>query len=425
LLLAACRPSGPGYSEHREDFQVRFLAGPPPALEIRVRNYFRNTGGVPLDGADFVMPAAEFPWEDLRVTVNHAAVELPGDIAPGKRVRIPFATPLRPKNIYEVAFYYRLTQVGGRDGAFLSASTFYLPPAGWTPRPVAPEIPNFRVERGPLPIWQLIVYVPPEFRVYAPGQPDPEFSTPYPENLIEYRFNIPVGAPEPGLLGTRFPEASRNVTGGRLTYAAPVAPDALERDATRLAKAIDAIHAALGSRESIGPRTYVLLGPRAETSAQTEYVFVASHPMAFLAPLQTQAQKDFFCAATILLARLWVERAPGPEPAVAPFAQSLSIRLAAHADPSCNSVWKECLARARQARDPESEQRKPLLISLLEEAASAEAVFHSLGRMLQDTRGREWTELDFARAFNAQTAADFESVHRKWSAARRTPARRR
>jgi hypothetical protein len=247
--LAGCAvPLGPGFNTESQSHELRLEAGPPARLHVRSTYRLRNTGDRALDSLAAVLPdATSAGRQNLRIFIDgrELAAQSP-DAAQSRRVEIPFSPPWPQKQRRDLVIEYDLAPLPpGHAGFAVSEGAVHLRHFGWFPvlRP-----PNHLLATGGEPPQKVrfSVRVPEGFRVIAGGKPKGARRG---KGEVEYRFEVTDGDDlGPFVVSGRYAEASVRAGNRQVliwTFQ-PLAPDAAQMAAARIAATYNTYEAAFG-----------------------------------------------------------------------------------------------------------------------------------------------------------------------------------
>ncbi len=231
-------PVAPGYQIKNETLAVHFVPGTPPHFAIRAEYRLANIGNAPLHFIGVELPGEKtFGRSNLRAEIDgkeiilqHNPHETPDDW------RVPMAAPWRQKEKITLTLAYDLATVPSTDPRiFAAANMFYLNDSGWFPGLMGFKAFLSPAITRPNPT-DLVVTVPPDFRVTAAGQPG---GTKNQSGEIEHRFRIRKGDFDPYVLAGQYQQqivTSAGVTVAIWTFN-PIPADQAQETAAQVATA--------------------------------------------------------------------------------------------------------------------------------------------------------------------------------------------
>ena len=206
-------PVSPGYRILKQSCDVRFVAGPPPELEIHELYQLQNIGNADLNYFDATFPAEmEYGRKGLRVEVDsHAAAvgNLPADLQADQpnALRITLDSPWPVKMTRTFSIQYEFVSPGDSGSRItLGANEFHLGSRGWFPEL---EPPKHLLAPNPATV-NPVVYtyrVPSDFALLARGTRKGEKKD---GNESEYKFLLTKDDLPPFVVAGRYAADSSN-----------------------------------------------------------------------------------------------------------------------------------------------------------------------------------------------------------------------
>jgi hypothetical protein len=273
--LAGCAvPLGPGFNTERQAHELRVEAGPPARVHVRSTYRLRNTGDRPLDTLAAVLPdAASAGRQNLRIFFEgrELAAQSP-DATQSRRIEIPFSPAWPQKQRGELVIEYDLAPLPpGHAGFAVNEGAVHLRHFGWFPRLRAPDHLFAQGGEPPQRV-RLSVRVPDGFRVIAGGKSK---GTRRGKGEIEYRFEVSdeddLG---PFVVSGRYAETSVKAGNRQVLFwtVQPLAPDAAQKAAERIASTYNTYEAAFGPLDRRHKELWIVetparLAPRGQREA--------------------------------------------------------------------------------------------------------------------------------------------------------------
>jgi Peptidase family M1 domain len=209
LRTSACAvPLAPGYRIIKESlFEVHFVPGQTPELQISARYTLQNSGNSDLAFLDVNFPdETVFGRKSARVQLDGRDITLASIPAEYQQdepdaVRIPFDPPWTRNQTHELSIEYALSSPEDSGARIaLDENSFHLGVRGWSPRllppkrflapsPVRPEVMNYTIR------------VPANFLVLARGARKGEKKE---GDEIEYRFELRKADLAPFIIAGRY-----------------------------------------------------------------------------------------------------------------------------------------------------------------------------------------------------------------------------
>lgn len=176
LFAAGCVvPTAPGYLVRKESRGVRFVAGPPPALEITAQYTLVNSGGCDLSFMDVTFPEERtYGRKDVRAEMDGHEIELqplPAEYQPGdpNTLRVPLDPPWKRGQTHDLSISYTLSSSDSAGARItIGANDFHLGSRGWSPQLLPPKH-LFAPYPGRPKITAYTIRVPSDFMVLARG----------------------------------------------------------------------------------------------------------------------------------------------------------------------------------------------------------------------------------------------------------------
>jgi len=171
LVAAGCAvPLGPGYTVERQRFEVAFVSGPRPHVDVRATWRVKNIGDRALSAVEVKLPDAKMHGRSGTHLESGGSEITPVQTDAANTVSIAFQTPLAMKAKQEIAVSYELDgKAGASTGVMVKENGFVLPPGDWAPSLVPPK-GSFARGGEPPKQWEMTVRVPAGFRVHASGR---------------------------------------------------------------------------------------------------------------------------------------------------------------------------------------------------------------------------------------------------------------
>lgn len=379
LFAAGCvHPLGPGFHFDERQAEVLVSAGLPGRIHLKVTDRLENTGNRKLDSLAVRFPdAPSFGAQNLRVLIDGRAINPPHISKTDTRmVSATFNPPWQQTEKRKIVAEWDLApERSTRGNVAASADGFFI--ADETALPLW-QTPNGIFARGGLiPDNEMLsVFVPPDYRVLAPGKllkSTPEGS------FVVHRFVI--GPKEeflPYVIGGRYQEKTVESRDGRVQFWTfqPIDGDATQKAADRLTASMKALSAFFGTPSSGTTTVRIVESP---VEMRTEFAAGddpggASFPEGALvdsrAFVQGIASEAALQLAEYELARTWFGWRVRPQPE----AQILMGR----------GVGFFGLVIAAESRGPE--QRLRMIASLIAKYDQARAVAPD-GRLMEPPAG--------------------------------------
>jgi Peptidase family M1 domain len=197
-------PLAPGYKILRESYDVRFVSGPPPELEIRLAYKLQNVGATELGFVDARVPdEREFGRSDLHAEFDDRAIspsDLPAE-AGRNMLRFPLDSPWLGGQIrtFSIGYTFRSPQNSG-SLITLGPREFHLASRSWfveleppkhlfAPTPASPPLAGFTI------------HVPSDFVVLARGTAKGQKSQ---GREVEHRFVLSRDGSGPFVVAGRY-----------------------------------------------------------------------------------------------------------------------------------------------------------------------------------------------------------------------------
>lgn len=220
VLLLLCgyscdAPLAPGYRAVKESYQVRFVPGDPPTLQIAARYTLENSGSADLTSIDVTLPNQKpFGREDLQLKVNGAPME-PAALEQVEQesqksvVRIPIDPPWGRKQTRDISIDYAFRSPANRGPLItMSKDAFHLGSQAWFPQF---QRPKHLLASAPLrpDRTDYAIRVPSDFLILARGTLKGKKKT---GDEIEYRFELSKDELPPYIVAGRYMQwpAGRN-----------------------------------------------------------------------------------------------------------------------------------------------------------------------------------------------------------------------
>lgn len=254
LATGCVHPLGPGFHFDERQAEVLVSAGLPGRIHLKVTDQLENAGDRKLDSLAVRLPdAASFGAQNLQVVIQGAAVT-PQHISKmdNRMMSATFDPPWRQAERREIVTEWDLAPESSVRGTIAaSADGFFI--ADETALPLWQTPNGIFAKGGLIPDNELLsVFVPPDYRVLAPGKllkSTPEGS------FVVHRFVI--GPKEeflPYVIGGRYQEKIIESRDGRVQFWTfqPIDGNAAQQAADRLTASMKALSNFFGSPSS-GP----------------------------------------------------------------------------------------------------------------------------------------------------------------------------
>lgn len=319
-------PVAPGYSILKESYDVRFLAGPPPALHIHVAYKLQNVGNGDLSFMDVAFPnERSFGRKDLHVEIDGQAVtpqDLPAEYQASQpdTLRIPLEGKWSPKQTRNLSVDYGFDSPQNAGSLVtLGQNEFHLGSRGWLPDLEAPK--HFLAGTpSPANLGFFTIRVPSDFAVLARGTPKARKQV---GGETEYRFLLSGDDLTPFVVAGRYPSSSPNAGSGSAIFwtLQPVQDDSAA--AMQLSSAWNALQTAFGpiDRNISGPHIVEspeLHGHFADDSGPAAVAFPGGAVVNPAALAEGVTSDNFLESVTHALAHNWFgdEMRPSPEASI-------------------------------------------------------------------------------------------------------------
>jgi hypothetical protein len=146
FLAPSCTvPLAPDYQILKQTFEVTFVSGASPQIQVHNVYTLQNSGTAPLNSIDLIFPDEKiYGRADLRVELdgrNFTPQSLPAEYQPGSpgALRLSFDAPWVQKSNRELTIDYRLASTDSSANFALASENFYLGLQGWLPIFVPPN----------------------------------------------------------------------------------------------------------------------------------------------------------------------------------------------------------------------------------------------------------------------------------------------
>jgi hypothetical protein len=196
LYTIACTAAfGPGYSIEKQEMQVQFVGGLPPAIHIDAAYHLRNNGNQPLTSLElrlpgrrrfhFVDPLAE--WDGHSIPFG-TSPDNPRNVI----LTFPEVWAVSSNHTLHLSVEYQPAPPGENTFSF-APDAFFLPADGWNPQ-LLPARGAFATGGVPPPTWLLTLRVPEGFLVHASGR-KPKISRSHGEQTLRITQQAKDGYP--------------------------------------------------------------------------------------------------------------------------------------------------------------------------------------------------------------------------------------
>lgn len=253
LFIAGCvHPLGPGFHFDQRQAEVLVSTGAPGRIHLKVTDRLENAGDRKLDSLAVRLPdVPSFGAQNVRVLIDGAAISPPHISKTDNRMMsATFNPPWQQAEKREIATEWDLVpEASTRGNAAASPDGFFI--ADETALPLWQTPSGIFAKGGLIPDNELLsVFVPPDYRVVAPGK----FLSATPEgSWVVHRFAI--GPKEeflPYVIAGRYQEKTIELPDGRVQYWTfqPIDGGAAQKAADRLVASMKALSAFFGTPSS-------------------------------------------------------------------------------------------------------------------------------------------------------------------------------
>jgi hypothetical protein len=442
-------PLAPGYRIVKESREVRFVPGPPGALDVRSVYTLQNSGTAELAFVDVILPAEQaYGRGNLRVLVDgHDATptELPPTEQPAQAdaVRIPLDPAWQRDHARQLSIEYTFRSpqnYGSR--VTIGDDNFHLSPRGWfpelqppkrvlAPTPVPPKVVTFTVR------------APADFVLLAGGIPRGQKKT---GDEIEDRFDLTTSTLGAYVVAGRYAAwpAQRKPAGPAFWTLQPLSGDPAV-GAQQLGAVWDALVKDFGPLDKNIRAPHIVESPelRGRLTGETEPAAVAFPAGAIVNPAALAlgpGSDDFFRIVSHALAQEWFGESMYLSDAAAvgmgeglPEYATVVIDEARNGREARRRRVTEYLRRYDDALKASAETplsaimttddagprrialaKAPLFFIALEDVCGEGPMHLGLANMLATERGREAGYADLRSALERSCSRDFAPMFRLW-----------
>jgi len=443
-------PLAPDYQILKQTFDVTFVSGASPQIQVHNVYTLQNSGTAPLNSIDVIFPDERiYGRVDLRIQLDGRSLtpqSLPAEYQPGSpgALRLSFDSPWPQKSNKELTVDYSLASTDSSANFVLASENFYLGTHGWLPIFLPPNHILSSAPTRPLKM-EYSIRVPTSFVVLARGGSAGRKQT---DAGTTYRFALGKDDLAPYVVAGRYPSASNSAKSENTIFWAtkPLVPSS-SAAAVRFGNAWTILQKNFGQLSKRTSVPYLVESSALRGSAPDQSAAYAAFPGGVLVNSAALAlgatNREFTNSVERGLAATWFGDALHPAPVAAiPLGQGLPAYAALVIDEAVDGSdarrqdIAELLneydqARSQQGNAPEKaavatlttdtpDQRRlatakaALLFVALEDAYGPTPIREGLKQATEILRGKEVTVNDVRAAIEFTTKANLAETFRVW-----------
>jgi hypothetical protein len=443
-------PLAPDFQILKQTFDVTFVSGASPQIQVHNVYTLQNSGTAPLNSIDLIFPDERiYGRSDLRVQLDGRSLtpqSLPAEYQPGSpgALRLFFDSPWPQKSNKELTVDYSLASTDSSANFALASENFYLGTHGWLPIFLPPNHILSSAPTRPLKM-EYSIRVPASFVVLARGGSAGRKQT---DADTTYRFALGKDDLAPYVVAGRYPSASNSAKSeNTIFWATQLLVPSSSAAAVRFGDAWTTLQKNFGQLSKRTSVPYLVESSALRSSTPDQSAAYAAFPGGVLVNSAALAlgatNREFTNSIERGLATTWFGDALHPAPAAAiPLGQGLPAYAAVVIDEAVDGSdarrqdIAELLneydqARSQQGNAPEKaavatlttdtpEQRRlatakaALLFVALEDAYGPTPIREGLKQATEILRGKEVTVNDVRAAIEFTTKANLAETFRVW-----------
>ncbi len=436
----------PAYRVTKQSNKIEFLSGQTPELQLTASYTLENYGTNVLPFIDVALPnAARYGIKNQLIkvdgrTVNGASVSEESQEGQATKFRIPFDPGWNPKQRRDLVIEYTFSAPEASETRVgVAVASFYLISPGWLP---ALQAPNHALSSLPAEAGRSTysVQIPSDFLVLSSGKPRGRKKN---QRMVEYRFELRKGDPEPYIVAGRYvTTSSKQRRGGAILWTFdPLKedPEVAEQQIASVANILQKNFGPLGKSDLV---VYSVEWSR-QSAAGSNELTATPFPAGVLVNSQAIAlginNPNFSKLVASGLARSWfADMNPLPDSPIgigeglpeyadivvgeALEGQAMRRQLVLKFLKEYSEACKEAVEKPLISTTPQDpiEQRRialakaPLFFIALEDVYGEEPVRRSLTQIRSLLRGQEVSYSDIRAALEGVTNKDLAPMFRAW-----------